>query len=101
MDPHQQPIHNHDDQNFVASQYAMYPASEDDNYLVYNQMQGYQGVVQQHPGPPPRGFMQFALHAFLQPRSDLSFPVLSIVLSQAKCPTAKCSKRCSIIAKSI
>lgn len=100
----QQPQQMHDDQsqNFVAPQYAMYPSSEDDTgYLVYSQMPTYQGVVQQHPGPPPRGFMQFALHAFLQPRSDLSFPVLSIVLSQAKCPTAKCSKRCSIIAKSI
>ena len=56
MDPHQ-PIH-HDDQsqNFVASSYAMYPPSEDDqSYLVYSQMAPYQGVVQ-HPGPPPRGF---------------------------------------------
>ena len=96
MDPHQQPIHNHDDQNFVASQYAMYPASEDDNYLVYNQMQGYQGVVQQHPGPPPRGFFCLLHTTPPQPRSDLPISVLAIVPVQAKCPKATSSKRCSI-----
>ena len=101
MDPtqHMQP-HDDQSQNFVASQYAMYPTSEDDqSYLVYNQMPGYQGVVP-HPGPPPRGFMQHAL-CLLQPRSDLTILVFTMLLSQGKCPTATCSKRCSIIAKSI
>ena len=101
MDPQQQqPQQSLDDQsqNFVATQY-MYASEDDANYLVYPQMP-YQGVVQQHPGPPPRGFMQHAL-CLLQPRSDLTILVFTMLLSQGKCPTATCSKRCSIIAKSI
>ena len=86
MDQHQQPpIHDEQSQNFVPSQYAMYPASEDDqSYLVYPPpIPGYQGVVQQHPGPPPRGFMQSALPPHPQPRSDLPFPVSFIVFFRA------------------
>ena len=66
MDQHQQqsqPMHDDSSQNFVASQYAMYPSSEDDTagYLVYPQMQqpGYPPVVH-NPGAPPRGFLHFA-----------------------------------------
>ncbi|KAJ2959586.1 hypothetical protein NUW54_g14470 [Trametes sanguinea] len=69
MDQHQQPnIHDDQSQNFVPSQYAMYPASEDDpGYLVYPpQMPGYQGVVQQHPGPPPRQLSESDLHQAMQ-----------------------------------
>ncbi|KAI0673582.1 hypothetical protein C8Q78DRAFT_1067877 [Trametes maxima] len=56
------------DQNFVPSQYAMYPASEDDSgYLVYPpQIPGYQGVVQQHPGPPPRQISESDLQQAMQ-----------------------------------
>ncbi|OSD06124.1 hypothetical protein PYCCODRAFT_1442922 [Trametes coccinea BRFM310] len=69
-------------QNFVPSQYAMYPPSEDDaGYLVYPpQMPGYQGVVQQHPGPPPRQMsdsdlqqaMQYHRSIHMMPASDTS-----------------------------
>ena len=75
----QQPQPMHDDQNFVATQYAMYPGSEDDtSYLVYPQMSTYQNVVQ-HPGPPPRGFLHLALHAFYN--RDLTCPFPSSQLS--------------------
>ncbi|KAL7285614.1 hypothetical protein ACG7TL_000718 [Trametes sanguinea] len=69
MDQHQQPnIHDDQSQNFVPSQYAMYPPSEDDaGYLVYPpQMPGYQGVVQQHPGPPPRQMSDSDLQQAMQ-----------------------------------
>ncbi|KAI0718869.1 hypothetical protein C8T65DRAFT_569940 [Cerioporus squamosus] len=65
----QQPQQMHDDQsqNFVASQYAMYPPSEDDTgYLVYSQMPTYQGVVQQHPGPPPRQMSETEMQQAMQ-----------------------------------
>ncbi|KAI8981215.1 hypothetical protein BD414DRAFT_419943 [Trametes punicea] len=66
---HQQPpIHDDQSQNFVPSQYAMYPASDDDpGYLVYPpQIPGYQGVVQQHPGPPPRQISESDLQQAMQ-----------------------------------
>ncbi|RPD65020.1 hypothetical protein L227DRAFT_494428 [Lentinus tigrinus ALCF2SS1-6] len=66
----QQPQQMHDDQsqNFVASQYAMYPPpSEDDTgYLVYSQMSTYPGVVQQHPGPPPRQMSESEMQQAMQ-----------------------------------
>ncbi|KAI0334494.1 hypothetical protein GY45DRAFT_1242855 [Cubamyces sp. BRFM 1775] len=68
-DGHQQPpIHDEQSQNFVPSQYAMYPASEDDqSYLVYPPpIPGYQGVVQQHPGPPPRQLSDSDLQQAIQ-----------------------------------
>lgn len=96
-------MHDDSSQNFVASQYAMYPSSEDDTagYLVYPQMQqpGYPPVVH-NPGAPPRGFLQSA-NCFPQPRSNLPLPVLSFVTPQGKCPTPTCSKRSSTIVQSI
>ncbi len=91
----------HDEyQNFVPP-YDMYPAQQNENYLVHPSPMGYQDVgIQQHPGHPPRGFLQHALR-LLQPRSDLTFPVLSIVLSQGNYPKVSYSKRCSINAKCI
>ena len=60
-----QPMHDNQSQNYVPAPYAMYTGSEDETgYIVYPSMPTYQGVVQQHPGPPPRGFMQSALHAY-------------------------------------
>ncbi|KAI0715100.1 hypothetical protein C8Q76DRAFT_619010 [Earliella scabrosa] len=51
-------------QNFVATQY-MYASEDDANYLVYPQMP-YQGVVQQHPGPPPRQMSDSDLQQAMQ-----------------------------------
>ncbi|OJT08487.1 hypothetical protein TRAPUB_670 [Trametes pubescens] len=72
MDQHQQPIHDDQSQNFVQSQYSMYPTSEDDQaYLVYpSQLQaGYQPVIQQqhpHPGHPPRQMSDSDLQQVMQ-----------------------------------
>ncbi|KAI0361132.1 hypothetical protein OH77DRAFT_1390872 [Trametes cingulata] len=75
---HQQPpIHDDQSQNYVPSQYAMYPASEDNQgYLVYPpQIPGYQDVIQQqHPGHPPRQMSESDLQQAMYQRSIHMIP---------------------------
>ncbi|KAH7907034.1 hypothetical protein BJ138DRAFT_1117045 [Hygrophoropsis aurantiaca] len=72
MDQHQhQHQHQHipDDHssNIPTGPYGYYPAEQDPSYsLAYNQMQPYQVVQHQHPGPSPRHLSAPDLHQGLQ-----------------------------------
>ncbi|KAH9943997.1 uncharacterized protein BXZ73DRAFT_39083 [Epithele typhae] len=58
-----------------ASRYSMYAGSEDYGELVYPQIPPYQpGVVQHHPGPPPRQMSEGDLQHAMQYRGMMHMP---------------------------